>query len=128
MRGSRTVEILISVDDEDATTLHCLQRTPAAAALKQWHLLQCSRHVEAARVHEDEIRVGDHNLLPIEPWRRLTGRAKQILSTGHLHELWHPVATRHQRINPLDHGAPRSRSRRAALLSNAGRACFQLFD
>src|SRR6516162_6733857 len=51
---SRTVEILIAVRDKDPLSLHCLQRTPAAAALKQWHLLQCSRHVEAARVHEDE--------------------------------------------------------------------------
>jgi hypothetical protein len=58
----------------------------------------------------------------------LAGRAKQILATGHLDELRHPVATCHQRIDPLDHGAPRARSRRAALLSNAGHACFQLFD
>jgi hypothetical protein len=44
----------------------------------------------------DDIGVGDNNLLPIEPGRRLARRAKQILTTGHLHELRHPVASGHQ--------------------------------
>src|SRR4051812_31358525 len=40
----------------------------------------------------------------------------------------HPVATGHQWIDPLDHGGARTRSRRAALLRDAGHAGFQLFD
>src|SRR5690349_19032065 len=112
----RTVEILIAIRDKDALPLHCLQLAPAGAALNQWHLLKRSRYVEAARVHENNIRIGGQNLVPIEPWRRLAGRAKQIIATGHLDELRHPVATCHQRIDPLDHGAPRARSRHAALL------------
>src|SRR5207249_401665 len=50
------------------------------------------------------------------------------LTTGHLHELWHPIATGHQRIDPLDHSTARARSRRAALFRDAGHAHFQLFD
>src|SRR6185312_8834572 len=53
---------------------------------------------------------------------------KQILTTGHLHELRHPIAAGHQRINPLDHGAARPRSRCAALLRDAGHARFQLLN
>jgi len=68
--GPWAVEILITVGDEDAIVLHGLQLAPAGAVLKQRHLLKRSRHVEAARVHEDDIRVGGNNLVPIEPWRR----------------------------------------------------------
>ena len=64
----RAVEILIAVDDEDATTLNSLQLAPTRAAIKQWHLLKRSRYVEAARMYEDDIRIGDNNLVPIEPW------------------------------------------------------------
>src|SRR6476661_10454986 len=69
---SRAVEILIAVGDDDAIALHGLQLAPAGAALKQRHLLKRSRYVKAARVHQNDIRVGDNKLVPIEPWRRLT--------------------------------------------------------
>ena len=62
MRGSRTVEILISVDDEDATTLNSLQLAPTRAAIKQWHLLKRSRYVKAARVHEEDVRICENKL------------------------------------------------------------------
>ena len=34
-------------------------------ALKQRHLVKRSCHVEAARVHQDDIRVGGNNLVPM---------------------------------------------------------------
>ena len=101
---------------------------PAGAALKQRHLLKRSRYVEAARVHEEDIRISFNNLVPIEPWRRLTRCAKQILAAGHLHEFRHPVATGHQRIDPLDYGGARARSRCGALPRDAGHSRFQSFN
>src|SRR6185437_13423372 len=124
----RTIEILIAVGDKGATPPHGLQFAPAGAVLKKRHLLKRPRHVEAARMHEIEIRVGGNNLVPIGPGRRLARHAKQILATSQWHELWHPVATGHQRIYPLDHGAARARSRSAALLHDAGHARFQFLD
>src|SRR6185437_4544858 len=124
----RTIEILIAVGDKDATPPHRLQSAPAGAVLKKRHLLKRSRYVEAARMYEDDIRIGGNNLVPIEPWRRLALGPEQIFATGHLHELRHPVATCHKGIDPLDHGAPRARSRCTALLRDAGCACFQLFN
>jgi len=71
---SRAVEILIAVGDEDATVLHGLQLAPARSMFKQRHLVKRSLYVKAARVHQNDIRVGDNKLVPIEPWRRLTRR------------------------------------------------------
>src|SRR5262245_25485906 len=79
------IEILIAVGDEDAVALHSLQLAPTRAALEKRHLLKRPRHIEAARVYEDDIWIGDNNLVPIEPWRRLASYAKQIFATGHLH-------------------------------------------
>src|SRR5262245_548428 len=125
---SRAVEILIAVGDEDATVLRGLQLAPARSMFKQRHLVKRSLYVKAARVHQNDIRVGDNKLVPIEPWRRLTRCAKQILAAGHFHEFRHPVATGHQRIDPLDHGGARARSRCGALLCDAGHARLQSFN
>jgi hypothetical protein len=123
-----TIEILIAVGDKDAISLHPVELAPAGTALKQRHLVKRSCHVEAARVHQDDIRVGGNNLVPVKPQRRLARRAKQVLATGDLYEFRHPVATGHKRIDPLDHGGARARSRGAALPRDAAHARFQLFD
>ncbi len=70
----RAVEILIAVGDEDAVAPHGLQLAPAWAALKQRYLVKRSRYVKAARVHQNDIRIDDKKLVPIEPWRRLARR------------------------------------------------------
>jgi hypothetical protein len=124
----RAVKILIAIGDKDVIALHGLQIMPAGAMLKQRHFLKCSRYVETARVDKDDIRIGDNDLVPIEPGRRLARHCKEILTTRPLHEFWHPIAAGHQWVDPFDHGDPRALSRCATLLGDVRHALLQLYD
>ena len=59
------IEILIAVGDEDATLLNSLQLAPTGLMLEKRHLLKRSRYVKAARVHHNDIWIGDNKLVPI---------------------------------------------------------------
>ncbi len=63
----RPIEILIAVGDEDATVLNSLQLAPTGLMPEKRHLLKRSRDVKAARVHHNDIWIGDNKLVPIEP-------------------------------------------------------------
>jgi hypothetical protein len=85
---SRAVEILFAVGDEDATLLSSLQLVPTRAALETRNLPKRPRYVKAARVYEDDIWIGDNNLVPIEPWRRLALYLQVEICGGGCFAVW----------------------------------------
>lgn len=61
---------MIAIGDEDVVALHGSQLVPARTALKQRHLLKRSGPVEAARVHDNDIRKRGNNH---DKWPRWPG-------------------------------------------------------
>ena len=56
----------------------------------------------------------------------LTRLSEQVFTSGHLHQLRHPVSAGHQRIDPLDRGDARPIARRRAHLGDGLHARPQL--
>ena len=62
------------------------------------------------------VWIGGNELIQTEPGRMLARLSEQVFTAGHLHQLRHPIAAGHQRIDPLDRGDARQVVRRCAHL------------
>src|SRR6476659_3276867 len=124
--GAGAVEIVIAIGDDDAGLAHGLQVAPARAMRKQRHVLEAVGDIKAARMHDDDVWISGNERVPLEPGRMLTRLSEQVVTSGHLHQLRHPVSAGHQRIDPLDRGDARPIARRRAHLGDGLHARPQL--
>jgi hypothetical protein len=124
--GAGAVEIVIAIGDEDAGLAHGPQVVPARAMRKERHVLEAVGDIKAARMHDDDVWIGGNELIPFEPGLMLPRLSEQVFPAGHLHQLRHPIAAGHQRIDPLDRGDARQVARRCAHLGCCPHARRQL--
>ena len=76
-------------------------------------LRQRARRVVAARHHDDDLRLGRRDLLPVDLDRRLGRLAEQVHPAGVLDQLRRPVPGDEQRVEPLERSDAAAAARRA---------------
>ena len=86
---------------------HGAELVPAGPLIEERHLGEDTRDIEAAGRDEDHVGVGGAEVVPVEPGRVLASLSEERRAAGHGDELAHPVATRHERLYPLDAGHAR---------------------
>src|SRR5579875_1110255 len=100
---------MVAIGEKDALALDGFQAGPERVALQHAELLERALDAEAAWRYEDQVGVGRGDLLEFDPWRMLPSVAEQISPARNCDQLRHPVAARHWRIDPFDHGHCRTR-------------------
>ena len=101
-RGPGRLKYWLTVDHRHAPRADRMQGLPAGQPLERRRFGAGAREVEAARHRDDHVRIGGAHGLPLEPRRMLADGAEEVPAAGERDQLRHPVARRHQRIEPLD--------------------------
>src|SRR5437879_5605314 len=84
-----SVEELIAIEQIDTSLAHRLQLVPTRSPGQERHFLPGAGDVEAARQHQDHVRILRHEILPGQPRRVLARLAEQVDPTSHPYQLWH---------------------------------------
>ena len=94
---ARPVEVGVPVGD-----VHTRPPASRQRIAQDGELSERAVEPESARLHDHDVRLERDEAVALKRWRVLTGTRHQRLSSGEGHQLRHPHAADHHRVDPFD--------------------------
>src|SRR5262245_16605923 len=98
------IEIVAAIGQVNALVFHGTKLGPIRSLGERRHFPAGARDVESAGHHDEDFRIVFPNGFPVQPGRVFAGVAKEVQAPGQLDQFRHPIAGRHEGLEPFDAG------------------------